>query len=533
MTRHPRKTTAITTRKLFLTFLAGVLLLTSVAGAGGCAKDDGPLPETNVAPPDLAPQKEPRDSGKPITFTVNRTISSSMVVQRNAYFHVFGTADVKGGIIYGEFMGERRYGKVKRDGTWEITFSSHEAVKESQTLKIYPKNGETKEFTDILVGDVWVISGQSNAEIAYWFARVKKPAYDKQIKEDDLIRIFKQAAADVQGAVSEGKADVTAPRTDTFNETVCWERTTPETVWQFSALGYYFGKELSKLTDVPLGLVMCAAGGAAIRELMPGDVAKKLGHTTGAMVPVSGYYNTLIHPFTRNRITGMVFYQGESESGADMYLTYAENLRATVEAYRKAWGIAFPFINVQLSSYGYDGLMNWGQAPMIRAAQYDAVKLIPNSYIVSSIDQGYQDGDEQWAHPYYKYELGFRAARIAGFVSYGVGDAEHSLTPEPDKVVWNDDNSVTITFKNAGDGLRFSTGDGFLGLMCYYDYGGKIKGRVEQVDAFTLRVIPDKEAAYVGYGLMHEALTDVANITSSDGIPLVAFKIVNENYSGY
>ena len=53
------------------------------------------------------------------------------------------------------------------------------------------------------------------------------------------------------------------------------------------------------------------------------------------------------------------------------------------------------------------------------------------------------------------------------------------------------------------------------------------------MNAFTLRVIPDKEAAYVGYGLMHEALTDVANITSSDGIPLVAFKIVNENYSGY
>ena len=519
--------------RIMLTVLAVIVALAAVLPTAGCADKEPELPETNVAPPALEPQKEPNDSGNLINYKVNGTIASNMVVQRNAYFNVFGTADVKGGFIYGEFMGEKRYAKVDKNGEWCIKFSSHEASRDPQTLKIYPKNGEITEFTDILVGDVWIISGQSNAELNYLFARTKKPAYDREISGDDAIRIFAQTGASVVAAHEADPEYVAEPRKDVLLETSTWRKAERNNVMSFSALGYYFGKELSKLTDVPLGLVMTAAGGAALQELMPPAVAKKFGFTEGGLVTVSGYYNALAHPFTRNRITGMVFYQGESESGGDLYLTYAEHLKATVEEYRRIWGIAFPFINVQLSSYGFTGKTNWGQVPMIRAAQFDAYKMIPNSYIVSSMDQGYVEGDAEWAHPYYKFELGLRAAKIAGCVLYGIGDAGHCFAPEPESVTFADDFSVTVRFRNAGEGMKFSSGDSFLGLCAYHDYGGKIKSTVEQVDAYTLKIIPEKEPAYIGYGLMHEALSDVANITDSEGIPLPAFKVVNENYIGY
>ena len=519
--------------------LACVLTLAAIGPFTGCTqKNDAevtpePLPRTNVAPAALEEQPEPDDSGELLTYTVNHTISSNMVVQRNAYFNVFGKTDSSSGFMYGEFMGEKRYGKIEKDGSYTIRFSSHEATKEPQTLKVYPKNGEVTEFTDILVGDVWIISGQSNAELSYSLARTKYAEYDREINEDDLIRVFSQAANDVVVGVNENTIDATVPHEEVLNDANCWKKTTLANVSPFSAVGYYFGKELSKQIDVPLGLIMTAAGGAVLQELMPYEVASKLGFTTGGLVPVCGYYNTLLHPFTRNKITGMVFYQGESESAGSQYVNYAKNLAAMVERYRRIFGLEFPFINIQLCSHGLAGSNNWPELPKIRDAQYDATKIIPNSYIVTSMDQGFRKGDPDWAHPLYKYQIGYRAARVAAYAAYGIGDENTMLTPEPESVTFNEDTTIIIKFKNVGTGITLATGDEIKGLYPYYSYGGKMSCQIEQIDAFTVKITPKEEAYSVAYGQLHDANSEVCNITSSEGIPLVAFEIKNENYSGY
>ncbi|MCR5695251.1 MAG: sialate O-acetylesterase [Clostridia bacterium] len=520
--------------RLTVRIFACVLALATFAPLQSCTPGERePLPRVNIAPPALKEQAAPNDKGEVINYSINRTISSCMVVQRNAYFNVFGKADRPGGYIYGEFMGEKRYAKIGKDGSFSIQFSSHEATSEPQTLKVCPKNGEAAEFTDILVGDVWMVSGQSNAELSYLLARQKLPEYDKDISGDDLIRVFSQAAADVLYAIENNGLDATVPGEDVLNEDNCWKKATPENVSPFSAIGYYFGKELSKYTDVPIGLVMSAAGGAAIQELMPGETAEEIGYTAGAMVPVSGYYNTLMHPFTHNKITGMLFYQGESESGGEQFNFYAEHLAKTVEAYREIWGLEFPFINVQLSSHGIEGSSFWPNLPRLRAAQYDASQIIPNSYIVTSMDQGFRKGDPEFAHPLYKFQIGYRAARIAAFVSYGIGEEEHMLTPELESVTFNDDNIIVIKFKNVGDGITLAEGDEIKGLYPYYSYRGKMKCTVEILDAFTVKVTPKEQAYSIGYGLMHDAFQDAANIMSSDGLPMPAFEIKNNKYTGY
>ena len=522
---------ATTTIIKIIAAVAAIIMAAAVLTTAGCknggtnGKDpDSKLPTTNIAPEPLKPQAEIEDKGEEVTYTVNGTISSDMVVQRNAYFNVFGRSDNPGGIIYGEFMGETRYGVVNDDGSWEIQFSSHEATKEPQTLTIYPKNGKVKEFKDILVGDVWVVSGQSNAELTYAFTATKNPDYSSEINPKDNIRLYTQTRQSVLDAMAAG-LDVTQPQEEVVSSTTRWEKTTTITVPPTTAIGYYFAKELSRTVDVPLGIIEAASGGSTLHELMPVDIAAELGFTTGPVVPPGGFYNTLLHPFTRNKITGMIFYQGESESAGGQYAVYANNLKRTVSGYRQAWGLCFPFINVQLSSHGIQGENYWPELPMIRAAQFDANRMMLNSYIVTAMDQGFQNGDPDWAHPCYKLELGKRAAKIAAYVVYGQGDEAHSLAPEPDKIKWNSDNTIEITFKNVGDGIKLLSGDEIVGLNAVDEYGDNMFCDIEIIDGYTIKITPTRKAVAISYGLSHYTSKKLPNVASSDGIPMPAFLI--------
>lgn len=523
-TTSTKKIKKIIAAILTVTMFMGTVLTATSCKKAGDVDPDSKLPTTNIAPDPLPPQAEPNDDGAQVTYLVNGTISSNMVVQRNAYFNVFGWSDNPGAVIYGEFMGEKRYGVVADNGSWTIQFSSHEAVREGQTLAIYPTNGEKTVFEDILVGDVWVISGQSNAELTYASTASKTPEYNREISKDDLIRVYVQTRQSVMDAYADG-VDITEPLEDVISRSTKWAKTTTQSVLPFSALGYYFGKELSRTVDVPLGLIMAASGGSTLHELMPPEIAAELGFTTGPSVPVSGFYNTLLHPFTRNKITGMLFYQGESESGGGQYVNYAANLKRTVSGYRHAWGLCFPFINVQLSSHGKEAEYYWPELPYIRAAQFEAYRSMLNSYLVTAMDQGYRDGDPDWAHPLYKLELGKRAAKIAAYAVYGQGDAAHSLTPEPEQVTWNSDNSIVIRFKNVGDGITLLEGDKIAGLYALDEYGDRMYSEIEQVDAFTVKIILTREPVSVGYGMRQDGLPASANIASSDGVPMPAFLI--------
>ena len=476
--------------------------------------------------PQLAPQPSIYDNEEPINYTISRTISSNMVVQRNTYFNVFGWSSNKGGVLYGEFMGEKRYAVIDEKGEWSMQFSSHEATTTAQTLKIYPKNGKTTEFTDILIGDVWIISGQSNAELVFSNTVHKNPEYKKEIKKEDLIRIFVQTRADVLEV--KDKVDLTKPQDNVAKSYRKWYKTTLSTVNEFSALGYYFAKELSKtVPDIPIGVVMAAAGGATLHELMPSNVATSCGFTDAPTVPVSGFYNALIHPFTKNSITGMVFYQGESEAGGNQYKVYAENLKKTVEEYRRIWNYYFPFINVQLSTHMGDSPMLWPQLPDIRAEQYNAYKNIQNSYIVTAMDQNFKKGDADWAHPYYKLELGRRAASIAASVVYKKIDSEYAFSPEPAKITW-ENTSVLIDFKYIGDGLKLLEGDTLVGFVLY-DELGAAACKAELIDSNTIKLTPtvimDSIIGF-GYGMEQDASPTKANLANSIGFPMPAMKIL-------
>lgn len=498
-----------------------LLMLTSCQNSNNVEVNSTMVPIIKTAPPSLKPQPEIEDYANLIRYSVSKTISSDMVVQRNSYFNVFGWSKDEGGIIYGEFMGEKRYGVVNEEGEWSIQFSSHEATTQPQTLKVYPLNGKVTEFDNILIGDVWVIAGQSNAELHLADSLPKYPDYKKEINKEDKIRVFNQTREYVVSSMAS--KDYSAPQKDVVNNKWTWQETSLQNAYNCSALGYFFAKELSKKIDIPLGIVNTAAGGAVLHELMPQELASECGFTSSPCGQVSLFYNALMHPFSKNVITGMIFYQGESEANGGQYTKYAQNLSKTVDAYRNIWGEKFPFINVQLSTHLGDSLTAWYELPNMRAAQFDAYRQIENSYFVVSRDQGFQKGDHDWAHPYYKFELGKRAADIAASL-YQVSDIEFSASPEPIDIKCEED-AITIKFRYVADGLELLTGSTLKGFSVLDSDGVDILAEAEIADKNTVRLKVSGEPEKVQYCMIPNGALNMANLGNSADYPAPAFEL--------
>ncbi len=519
-------------RRLLLLCLAFAIPLT----AFGCQTGTDPNPNPNPAGPSptiqatplpaLTPQPEPEDPAELITYQVSRAFSSNMVVQRNQYVTVWGWADQPGGILYGDFMGETRYAVVGADGNWKMQFSPHPETAEPQTMRIKPIQGEETVFDNILVGDVWIVSGQSNAElqltptIAY-LEKEQQSALKDEIKADSQIRIFTQTRTHV---ISD-PAYYSAPQKDVTNPRWRWQVGCERGAYgNFSAIGYYFAMELRKnLPEVPIGMIMAAAGGACLRELLPAETANELGYSDTVTVPVGGYYNSLISPFVGLPFTGMLFYQGESEAAGDMYRNYARDLKAFVEELRTRWQYDFPFYNVQLSSHGENQLSYWPQLPEIRNAQYQALSIIPNSYLAVSMDVGFREDEDDWAHPKNKNPVGQRLGRLALATIYGKLSADDVCSPQPAEVTWESD-AVLIRFAHAGEGLKLMEGTELKGFQCVYN-GTAEAAAAEVVDSRTVKVRLSKEGvSAVRYGMIPLAYPENANLCSSGGYPAAAFE---------
>ena len=497
-----------------------ILLLSVVLIAGcftGCQEQE-PTPPVFTAQPDIS------DSGEPVEYKVSGALSSNMVLQQNKYIHIWGSSPDKGAYLYGEFMGETRYAQVDDQGQWELIFSAHPYTREPQTMKIYPKNGSVTEFTDILIGDVWAVSGQSNAELHVDVSLAYNPEFVNEISEDDAIRVYYQGLEDVYA--NQDKCQT--PQNDVLNEEYYWQKTTEEVVMKISAIGYYFAKEISKHTEIPIGIVMMAAGGYPLKQFMPADLVSELLLPNG-----SDIYNTMMYPFAKMPIRGMLFYQGENDNWEPE--GYAEYLAAFVKKLRELYGYDFPFYNVQLSSHAGAMVTEWPGLYAIRCEQQEAVSLIENSYLVASYDCGVlSESEPDMAHPYNKKPVGDRLAYLALSEIYDRGsyDIDHWASPIPDSVKWSG-NTVTVTFSHVGDGLKVKVGQELRGFYIL-DQEGNILTKAEAEisgDSKVKVTIPENyedTCGAIGYACEAVAAPMSNNLVNSNELPAVAFRLYKE-----
>lgn len=475
-------------------------------------------------------------------FKVSGVFSSHMVLQREQPIKVWGFSNIPGSQVTGSFMGEVSTATVTEDNRWTLTFSARSYEKTPQSMTITDDHDHTVTLEDILVGDVWLLGGQSNAELNLAPCMYLTP--DIEFHEEDNFRLFAQT----QDYPYTHQEFCATPQPDVINPEWCWKRPDKESSLMFSAIGWYFAREITQYIDIPLGLIMMAAGGSCIRELIPVELAHQEGYTYGALVQEGGYFNTLIHPFIGLPFKAVIFFQGESEGGTrNLADRYAYDLELLVADERARFGLNFPFYNIQLSDYREEGEQYFPWLDTIRVQQFKALSTIPNSTLTVDMDLGSPAGYPDFAHSPFKKELSDRLAKLALAREYGVGQEAECSSPHPVTASFSEDKKqIIVEFRNVSTGLAvrnhtsaesygmevngFSVGD--------YDHREAARAVITAPNTVTIDIPSEVLAAvnaspesaeiltgYINYAYVVHITPDNANLCGGNSMPVPAFSM--------
>ena len=468
----------------------------------------------------------------PPAFKVSGVFSSHMVLQRDESIRVWGFSDTPGSRVTGTFMGETAEAEVGADYRFTLTFSAHPYSREPETMTVSDDRDHAVTFEDILIGDVYLVGGQSNSELNLCACMHLTPS--AVFDENDNFRIFMETQE--QPYIHQELC--VEPQPDVIYEGYTWKRPTEEASLRFSALGWYFAKEMQKQIDIPLGVLSMAAGGACLSELLPAELAHAQGYTCGANVPEGGYYNTLIHPIEGLAFRAQIFFQGESEGiWRERAEKYCYELALLVTDERARFGRDFPFYNVQLCDYCEEGAKNFVYSDIVRNQQFDATKVIPNYTVTASMDLGPDETYHDWAHSPRKLELAERLAALVLAKEYGIGRVTDAQCPSPVSATLNADRTqIIVEFTDVGAGLIVSghTPADSYGMEVAgffigdYDHRTPVRATIVTRHSCMVEIPADLDPAaltHVGYAYAAHVTPETANLRGGNNLPALAFSI--------
>lgn len=369
--------------------------------------------------------------------------SSNAVFQRGIPIPVWGTGD-NGEEVSVEFKDQVVTTKTV-GGKWKVKLDPSDAGG-PYTMTITGKDN-TIRLTNVMVGEVWACGGQSNMH--WWLkeASTGKEAIAKS--EDPMLRLF-----DVP------RIALDAPATDVQGS---WKAATPDTTPDFSAVGYFFGRELRRKLNIPVGLINCNQGATMAEAWMPMDVIKadpeyrKVLDTPWPkdqeLLRPAGLYNGMVAPIAGYPMRGVIWYQGESN--AWQAHLYRRVFPAMIQSWRDKWGEGkFPFLFVQLAPYEFEAVTPdpkdsaWAE---LREAQLFTAEHFPNTGMAVITDVG----DPKDIHPKDKETVGKRLALIAQGRVYHQKVEYYGPLYKSMKVK---DGKAVISFTHIGKGLMAKDG---------------------------------------------------------------------------
>lgn len=390
--------------------------------------------------------------------TLPGLIGSNMVLQRNTEVNIWGKADAGKLVKVTTSWNNKTYkAKADNDGNWLVKVTTTEA---GGPYEVTISDGDKIVLENVLLGEVWICSGQSNMEMPMnGFAYQPVENCHEHIvyaAEYPGIRTFN---------VPHSVAD--EPR-DTIGGV--WGTANPNDVKSFSATAYFFGKALYRALggNIPVGLVSPNWGGTRIEcwmsretiENIPGINHEFALGGTGIEEKAANMYNTMIHPITNFTAKGFIWYQGESNR--DNWYDYKELMKALVSQWRSEWGDdKMPFYYVQLAPYAYEGNELRSLALVIEA-QYQAMAEIPYSGIAATTDIG----NRTCIHPQRKNEVGTRLAYLALANDYGIKGVPRPAPTYKSMELVNDErrgNMLVLSFNNMATPYDWNDGDSFKG----------------------------------------------------------------------
>ena len=322
----------------------------------------------------------------------------NMVLQRNSEVKIWGWANPKEEIKLVSSWNNQEY-KVtaNNQAQWELKIKTPEA---GGPYTISIKGYNEIVLKNILIGEVWVCSGQSNMEMsASW--GIDNGEEEVKNATNPTIRFF-----------TVSKLTATTPQNNLLGN---WTESSPETMKNFSAVGYFFAKHLQEdLKNVPIGLISSNWGGTPAEIWMPEEVvqndavllenAKKLNEQEYGPRQPGRAYNAMIYPIVGFKIAGTLWYQGESNVGSEVY---DKTLSALITSWRKVWQDDFPFYYVQIAPFK-NGSNNFSNV-IVRNSQRKLLKEINNTGMVVISDVS----DTIDIHPKDKKSVGIRLANLA------------------------------------------------------------------------------------------------------------------------
>ncbi len=465
-----------------------------------------------------------------------------MVLQRDQLNPVWGWAD-KGEKVTVTIAGQSHTATADANGDWRVKLAP---MKVGKPLTLTMKGKNTITFQDVLVGEVWICSGQSNMGFAL------ASAYDSDL--------------DIMTAKYPNIRLISVPQVGTQepqkNFKGKWERCSPQTVASFSAVGYYFGRQLHQALDIPIGLIDNAWGGSSAEAWVRRDVlaadkrysemlaswdqtaktynhekavaawkarvkkweegGKKGGKPRAPRDPLTGnhrpanIYNGVLLPTIGYGIRGAIWYQGESNAGRAYQ--YRHLFPLMIQHWRDEWKQGdFPFYWVQLADFRSEadqpGDSSWGE---LREAQTMTLSKLKNTGQAVIIDVG--EGRD--IHPRNKLTVGKRLARWALAKDYGIKIPYQSPTYKSMEVKGG---KATITFDHVGKGLYAFDVTNPVGFAIAGKDQKFVWADAKIVGSDKVQVWSDKvkEPVAVRYGW---AENPVVNLYSREGLPATPFR---------
>jgi len=377
-------------------------------------------------------------------------ISSNMVLQRNIPVPVWGRAR-PGAQVQVIFGRQVKNVTTDMDGNWKIHLQALKTSDIPQEM-IISSDTSTIRLSNILVGEVWMCSGQSNMEYPMKLTRFALPKKGADSAALELVR----GNPEIRLFIAQKVYKIPA------NPTGGWEQAAGKPLEDFSAAGYFFAKNLQEKLQVPVGVIESAIGGTRIEPWTPASGYSSLAafqpetaHQPFLIdsVSVGKLYQNLVEPLSPFALHGFLWYQGESNCANNDGMRYADKMQALISSWRKEWGNdRLPFYSVLLAPLYYthrkDPKKHTEETlPEIREAQMASLQ-IPATGIISITDLVDNMND---IHPSYKWEVGRRLASLALAKDYGFKKIVYSGPQYDYMQVWG--STIALYFKYAA-GLK-------------------------------------------------------------------------------
>lgn len=324
--------------------------------------------------------------------------SDGMVLQQRATVPVWGTADGETVYVTTSWNDKKYQAQVDDQGAWRLMIKTPKA---GGPYEIHLNDGAEVVLNDVLIGEVWLASGQSNMGMRVSGSR-KDPVLhsDKLIAEagNPLVRLFRLPVKQSVHPLDDCNA--------------AWAEPDSASVSAFSAVAYQFALNLQQELGVPVGVVQSAYGGTKVQAWMDSTTLNSFPELADQPVPEkitkntpTVLFNAMINPILGYGIKGAIWYQGEGNRAmADRYTDWFAGM---VHGWRQRWGQGkFPFYYAQIAPFKYDGTH---QSAYLREAQLEAAAAIPNADMVVTMDVGL----ESTIHPPDKTTVANRLANLA------------------------------------------------------------------------------------------------------------------------